>query len=70
MIRRESKKSPPVGPTELTDPEKTGVSNSSIVTYLTGSVGIRSHLSFDGLKASQKISVEHKISIKLPLPQQ
>ena len=34
----------------FTDPEKTWVSNSSIATYWTGSVGIRYHSIFDGTK--------------------
>ena len=34
----------------VTDPEKTWVSHSSIATYWTGSVGIRSHSIFDGFK--------------------
>ena len=34
---------------ERTDPEKTWVSNNSLATYWTGSVGIRSYLMFGGL---------------------
>ena len=36
------------GRTHWTNPEKTWVSKSSTATYWTGSVGIRSHLIFDG----------------------
>ena len=41
-----SKKSDPRD-LRFTDPEKTWVSNNSIATYWTGSVGIRSHSIFD-----------------------
>ena len=44
------------GRTHWMDPEKTWVSNSSIPTYKTGSVGIRSHLILDG----QVLSKTHR----------
>ena len=47
----------------VTDPEKTWVSNSSIATYKTGSVGIRSYSIFDGLDQSvQKLLSQWSIT--------
>ena len=52
----ESKKSP-TGPTERT-PKKTWGSSSSIATYWTGSVGIRSHSNFWWKESFQDIPIQ------------
>ena len=50
-----------------TDPEQTWVSNSSIATYKTGSVGIRSHSSFDGYLPTFPIKIKDAMGYITPL---
>ena len=45
----------------FTDPEQTWVSNNSIATYWTGSVGIGSHSIFDGNLKSSRIDKENHL---------